>query len=143
MGSFIRSALSLLFVLAANVHAVPAGKSKTGTKTQSHPIDHLKRDATILKNFAKTVKNDTYSTFATWTGDNPCDFDYVECAQHPEGYLAVAQLDFNAAELGYDLHLDGLVDKLTDLFAFVAFRNDFVGSIPGMLYICGRIHNVY
>lgn len=120
MSSFIRS--SILLALAASVQAFPARRATE---------DHLVRDLRTLTKFAQTVTLDPNGTAATWTGTDVCAFEGITCADHPDGYRAVSGIDINGAELGENLVLDGLLDKLTDLTFFHANTNGFVGTVPG------------
>lgn len=119
MSSFIRSAF--LLTLAAGIQAGPVRRAGKG---------HLERDLKTLTKFAQTTTADPSSTIADWTGPDVCDFKAVACGDHPDGYRALSGINFNNAELGVDLSLDGFLDELTDLVFLHANSNGFTGTIP-------------
>jgi Leucine-rich repeat (LRR) protein len=101
-------------------------------KRETNP--HLERDLKTLLEFKKHVTSDPHGKLTSWTGNDVCKFDGVVCDEHPDGYMAVAGVDFNGFELGGDkLVLAGLLDKLLDIALFHANSNGFTGGIPSDL----------
>ncbi|CZT15103.1 uncharacterized protein RCC_01001 [Ramularia collo-cygni] len=121
MSSFIRSVF--LLALAGTIQAAPARRATE---------NHLVRDLRTLTKFGQKVTLDPNGTTASWTGTDVCKFSGVYCAESPAGYEAVASIDINGAQLGQNLVLDGVLDKLTDLALFHANSNGFVGTIPDL-----------
>ncbi|KAF7187546.1 hypothetical protein HII31_11170 [Pseudocercospora fuligena] len=123
MGSFVLSSAVLLSCISSTVYAAPlVGLPK---------VDNLLRDRVTLQAFAKTITSDPVGNITkTYGGANVCDFAGVSCDTHPDGYNAVAGIDYNGYNLGSNLKLAGFLDKLIDLVFLHVNSNGFVGTIP-------------
>lgn len=117
-------------VLQSLFIALLSGSVAKAEPTPRATWNHLARDAATLKEFAGTVTSDPQNIISNWTGTDVCSWKGVSCGEHPDGYQAVAGIDFNAFKLGSNLRLQDLLDKLTDLAFFHANTNDFTGTIP-------------
>ncbi|KXT03378.1 hypothetical protein AC578_3987 [Pseudocercospora eumusae] len=123
MPSFTLSSAVLLGWISSTAYAAPPVGLPQG--------DNLLRDRATLQAFAKTITSDPDGNITkTYGGPNVCDFAGVTCDTTPDGYEAVAGIDYNQYHIGSNLRLTGLLDKLVDLSFLHANTNDFVGTIP-------------
>lgn len=121
MGPFV---LKTFFLSLLSTCLVEAGPTPRAT------WNNLARDAATLKKFAETVTSDPQGITQNWTGTDVCSWKGIVCDQTPEGYQAVAGIDFNGFNLAANLRLKDLLDKLLDLAFFHANTNDFTGTVP-------------
>ena len=99
MGPFFTSALVAALASVSLVQAVPAAKSdkKASTNKESKASastdgPNLARDLATITYFGHSITSDPQCIKQNWTaaGSDICAFNGVTCAQHPDGYNAVA-----------------------------------------------------
>ncbi|KAF2173386.1 hypothetical protein M409DRAFT_48371 [Zasmidium cellare ATCC 36951] len=118
------------FVFKTLISSLLSSGLVTAGPTPRATWDNLARDAATLKKFGETVTSDPQGIIESWTGTDVCSWKGITCAEHPDGYQAVAGIDFNGYNLGANLRVKDLLDKLLDLTFFHANSNDFTGTVP-------------
>lgn len=118
------------FVISTLIASLLSSSLVTAGPTPRAAWNNLARDAATLRKFAETAASEPQNIIESWRGADLCSWKGITCAEHPQGYQALAGIDFNGFKLGFNFRVKDLFDKLLDLTFFRANSNDFTGTVP-------------